>query len=150
MTNDENLQAELDRLRAENESLRASLDGETRSSGNLRGVIVWVLIVVGCLSAAAASVGLWARTTALDTETRRRRERELIPYYLEQLRARGVPDVPSLDDAWLLYRQTALWGFLIGWMITPIENYGEEILQANLDRLTAALEDLETFDALPD
>lgn len=37
--------------------------------GRVRSFFVWALIVVGCLSAAAAAVGLWARTTALDTET---------------------------------------------------------------------------------
>ncbi len=67
MTTDRDAEGELDRLRAENESLRASIDKEPRSSGHIRGVIVWVLIVGGCLSAASAAVGLWARTTALDT-----------------------------------------------------------------------------------
>lgn len=86
--------------------------------------------------------------TALDTETRRRRERELLATYLDRLRAEGVRTAPDADDAWRLYRQTAIWGFLIGWMITPVENYGEAILRANLERLTSALEDLETFAAL--
>jgi hypothetical protein len=86
--------------------------------------------------------------TALDREVRRRSERDHLAYYLDRLRAEGVKTVPDLEDAWLLYRQTAIWGFLIGWMITPVENYGEEILRANLERLSAALEDLETFAAL--
>ena len=43
----------------------------------------------------------------------------------------------------LLYRQTAIWGFLLGWFICPLENYGEAILRANLERSTTALEDLE-------
>jgi len=88
--------------------------------------------------------------TALDTETRRRRERELIAGYLDALRSHGVKDVPDIESAWLLHRQTAIWGFLIGWMICPIENYGESILRANLERLTAGVEDLETFAALAD
>ena len=86
--------------------------------------------------------------TALDTADRRRHERELLAFYLEQLQAAGVHEVPDMDGAWLLYRQTAIWGFLIGWMITPVENYGERILRANLERLTAAVEDLETFAVL--
>ena len=86
--------------------------------------------------------------TALDVEFRRRHERELLAYYLDRLRAAGVETAPDLEVAWLLYRQSAIWGFLIGWMITPVENYGEAILRANLERLTAALEDLETFAVL--
>jgi aminoglycoside phosphotransferase (APT) family kinase protein len=98
--------------------------------------------------------GRWAHDvtyllmTALDTETRRRRERELIAEYLDALRSRGVRDAPDPESAWLLHRQTAIWGFLIGWMTCPTENYGEAILRANLERLTASLEDLDTFAAL--
>ncbi len=86
--------------------------------------------------------------TALDTPTRRRQERELIAEYLDGLRSRGVSDAPDLESAWLLHRQTAIWGFLIGWMTCPTGNYGEPILRANLDRLIASLEDLDTFAAL--
>jgi hypothetical protein len=86
--------------------------------------------------------------TALASEVRRRSERDLLAYYLDRLQAEGVKTVPDGERAWMLYRQTAIWGFLIGWMITPVENYGEEILRANLQRLAAALEDLETFAAL--
>ncbi len=99
--------------------------------------------------------GQWAHdvtyllVTALDTDVRRKCERDLLDHYLEQLRSRGVSSTPSREAAWLLYRQAAIWGFLIGWMICPTENYGEEILQANLERLISAVEDLETFAALP-
>jgi len=86
--------------------------------------------------------------TSLDTEFRRKHEGDLIAHYLDELRTHGVEDVPAMRDAWLLYRQTAIWGFLIGWFCVPIENYGEEILYANLDRLATALEDLETFEAI--
>jgi hypothetical protein len=86
--------------------------------------------------------------TALDIESRRSQERELLAYYLDRLRAGGVADAPGPDTAWLAYRQTAIWGFVLGWLICPTENYGDAILEANLDRLTTALEDLETFDSL--
>lgn len=86
--------------------------------------------------------------TALDIEFRRKHERELLAFYLDRLEQGGVADAPTLDSAWQLYRQTAIWGFLIGWMITPVENYGDAILRANLERLTTAVEDLETFAAL--
>jgi aminoglycoside phosphotransferase (APT) family kinase protein len=109
---------------------------------------------VGLLDWQLMNRGRWSHDvtyilmTALDTAYRRRHERDLLGYYLEQLRARGVGAPPDMEAAWLLYRQTAIWGFLIGWMICPTANYGEEVLRANLERLTAGLEDLETFEAL--
>ncbi len=112
--------------------------------GDRMGLVDWQLMNRGRWSHDVT----YLLMTALDTETRRRRERELLAYYLDQLRAKGVQTAPDAEAAWLLYRQTAIWGFLIGWMITPIENYGEAILRANLERLAAALEDLETFAAL--
>jgi hypothetical protein len=109
---------------------------------------------VGLLDWQLMNRGRWSHdvtyimVTALDIEYRRRHERDLLAYYLDRLGAGGVQTVPDMEDAWLLYRQTAIWGFLIGWMITPVENYGDEILRANLERLTTAVEDLETFAAL--
>jgi aminoglycoside phosphotransferase (APT) family kinase protein len=102
------------------------------------------------------SRGRWAHDvtylliTGLDVEARRRGERELLAYYLERLRQGGICDAPTPEEAWRLYRQTAIWGFLIGWFMCPIANYGEEILRANLGRLTTALEDLESFQAIAD
>lgn len=98
--------------------------------------------------------GRWAQdvtyilTTGLDVETRRRDERDLLAYYLEHLAQGGVDPVPTPDEAWLLHRQTAIWGLVIGWMTCPVENYGPEVLAANLERLVTAIEDLETFRAL--
>jgi len=108
------------------------------------GVVDWQLMNRGRWSHDVT----YLMVTALDIEDRRRYERDLLAYYLDRLKAGGVRTVPNMEDAWLLYRQTAVWGFLIGWMITPVENYGEKILRANLERLTTALEDLETFAAL--
>lgn len=111
---------------------------------------------VGLLNWQLLNRGRWSHdvtyllVTAIDIESRRAHERELIGYYLDRLRSAGVECAPEPDAAWLAYRQTAIWGFVLGWMICPTENYGEAILSANLDRLTAALEDLETFAALAD
>ncbi len=69
MTTEQDKAAELERLRAENERLREELKQETRSMGRFRSFMVWTLIVAGCLAATAAAVGIWARTTALDTDT---------------------------------------------------------------------------------
>jgi len=65
--------------------------------------------------------------TGLDIETRRRRERELIAGNLDALRERGVAGAPDLESAWQMHRQTALWGFLIGWMTLP----GRELRRAD-------------------
>lgn len=86
--------------------------------------------------------------TGLSTETRREQERALLGFYLEELRRHGVDRPPAPDEAWLRYRQAAVWGLVIGWLIAPTENYGEEITAANLARLVAAVEDLETLRAL--
>lgn len=105
---------------------------------------------VGMLDWQLVNRGRWAHDvtymlmTALDVEARRSHDRDLLDYYLEKLREAGVV------DAWELYRRTAIWGFMLGWFICPVENYGEEILRANLDRLATALEDLQTFAALAD
>jgi hypothetical protein len=108
------------------------------------GFLDWQLVVKG----------RWAHdltyliVTGLSTDERRAHERELIAFYLEALRRQGVETPPTLSEAWLRYRQAAIWGLVIGWLITPTENYGEAITAANLARLVAAVEDLETLKAL--
>ena len=98
--------------------------------------------------------GLWAHdftylmTTGLSTEDRRAHERDLLGFYLDELERRGVHSPPRPDEAWLRYRQAAIWGLVIGWLITPTENYGEAITAANISRLVAAVQDLETLRAL--
>ncbi|MGB5546331.1 MAG: phosphotransferase [Polyangiales bacterium] len=98
--------------------------------------------------------GLWAHdftylmTTGLSTEDRRAHERDLLGFYLDELERRGVHSPPRPDEAWLRYRQAAIWGLVIGWLITPTENYGEAITVANISRLVAAVQDLETLRAL--
>eukprot|EP00966_Prymnesium_polylepis_P281248 6498280-Prymnesium_polylepis.1 len=37
------------------------------------------------------------------------------------------------------------WGLVIGWLICPPNNYGEQIWSANVRRLVAACVDLGTF-----
>jgi hypothetical protein len=98
--------------------------------------------------------GRWAHDftylliTGLATEDRRKHERYLLSFYLDELRRHGVENPPGPDDAWLRYRQAAIWGLVIGWLITPTENYGEAITAANISRLVAAVQDLETLEAL--
>lgn len=108
------------------------------------GLLDWQLMVKGS----------WAHdmtyliVTALESEERRRHERELIAHYLQELRSRGVQGAPSDEEAWLRYRQAVVWGIVIGWLITPPQNYGRAITEANIRRLVTAALDLETFAAL--
>jgi hypothetical protein len=113
--------------------------------GGSGGLLDWQLMVKG----------RWAHdvtyllVTALDPEQRRKHERDLIAAYLDELRRRGVERPPSENEAWMLYRQAVVWGLVIGWLITPPQNYGRAITVANLTRLVTAIQDLETFRALP-
>lgn len=97
--------------------------------------------------------GRWAHdltyliVTGLTPEDRRKHERSILARYLDALGCRGV-EVPDDEEAWLLYRQSVVWGLVIGWLITPPRNYGEAITTANLTRLVTAAQDLETFRAL--
>jgi aminoglycoside phosphotransferase (APT) family kinase protein len=98
--------------------------------------------------------GRWAHDftyiliTGLSTELRRKHERDLLAFYLDELQRHGVQSPPEQNEAWLRYRQAAIWGLVIGWLITPTENYGEAITAANISRLVAAVQDLETLEAL--
>jgi hypothetical protein len=108
------------------------------------GLLDWQLMVKGS----------WAHdvtyliVTALEVEERRKRERELLAHYLEELRRRGVADAPDPDQAWLRYRQGVIWGIVIGWLITPPQNYGRAITEANIRRGVTAALDLESFAVL--
>jgi hypothetical protein len=107
------------------------------------GLLDWQLMVRG----------RWAHdltyliVTGLTPEDRRTHERSILARYLDALARRGV-EAPDAEAAWLLYRQSVVWGLVIGWLITPPRNYGEAITAANLTRLVAAAQDLETFRAL--
>jgi hypothetical protein len=98
--------------------------------------------------------GHWANdvtyllATGLAPETRRKHESELLSFYLDALSRYGVDEPPSADAAWHAYRLAAIWGLVIGWLITPPVNYGPAITDANVSRLVTACRDLESFEAL--
>jgi len=112
--------------------------------GGRGGLLDWQLLTRGSW----AHDVTYILVTALDPETRRVRQRELLGEYLEQLAAGGVVGVPSADDAFERYRAAALWGLVIGWLICPPGNYGQPITAANIARTVAAVEDLDTFAAI--
>lgn len=82
--------------------------------------------------------------TGLSVAERRQHERDLLSYYRERLIARGVVNAPSLDDLWVEYCRAMVWGVFIGWLITPVINYGWEITVIAHLRTMTAYEDLET------
>lgn len=101
----------------------------------------------GLLDFQLTAIGYWAHDvnylilTGTDVETRRREERALIDYYRDRLRFHGVTDVPDSETAFLEYRRAILWSFYVGWLTTPIANYGEAINRANLTRTGTAVRD---------
>jgi phosphotransferase family enzyme len=94
----------------------------------------------------------YAFTAGLTVEDRRAWERGLLEYYLEQLQEAGG-EPPEFDEAWLLYRQQVFHG-LGFWFITigagrfQPDMQPVEISRVNLERMTRAAMDLESFAAL--
>lgn len=108
------------------------------------GLLDWQLMVKGRWSHDLT----YLLVSALDPDSRRKHERDLLALYLEELRRLGVGQPPSKEEAWLLYRQSVIWGLVIGWLITPPQNYGRAITEANIFRQVTALQDLESFQAI--
>ena len=104
----------------------------------------------GLLDWQLSARGAWAHdvnyliVTALDVDKRRREERGLLGYYLDALARNAVTSPPSAESAWLEYRRAILWSFYVGWLTTPVANYGEALNQANLIRTSTAFADHET------
>lgn len=106
------------------------------------GLLDWQLMMRGCFAHDVAYV----IASGLPTPTRRLEERALVQHYLDALASHGVTTAPTFDDAFELYRRAISWGLVIGWLITPPQNYGEALTSANIARLVAAAVDLGTFD----
>ena len=83
-------------------------------------------------------------TSSLSVEDRRSHEKDLLRYYLDRLAAEGVTDVPSFEDSWVEFGRCLMWGVYIGWLTTPVVNYGWEINVMNHFRLTTAFADHDT------
>jgi hypothetical protein len=94
----------------------------------------------------------YAFMSGLTVEDRRRWERGLLECYLQQLGAAGG-EPPPFEEAWLLYRQQVFHG-LAFWLITigagrlQPDMQPVEISRVNLERMTHAVMDLSSFDAL--
>jgi hypothetical protein len=108
--------------------------------GHRGGLLDWQLCVRGyCLHDVS-----YLLATSLSIESRRQHERDLLARYLERLKEHGVREPPSFEDAWREYRRAMIWGVYIGWLTTPVVNYGWEINVMNHLRLMTAYEDLDT------
>lgn len=60
----------LERLRAENIALKEELAAKKKRKGSCwRSFLVWLLIVLACLTAFGGAIAVWVRTTTLDTDT---------------------------------------------------------------------------------
>lgn len=147
----ESLWAAMWRVQAEFESDPATLChgdahvGNTYLIGERAGLLDWQLMVRGCWAHDLS----YALATGLSTEDRRTHERALLGEYLERLAGYGVAAAPSSEHAWLRYRQGMIWGLVIGWLITPPQNYGVEITRANISKIVTAMQDLDTLAAIP-
>lgn len=83
-------------------------------------------------------------STGLSIADRRVHEQDLLRYYLDRLAAVGARGTPSFDDAWTEYRRSMIWNVYVGWLTTPVVNYGWEINVMNHLRLVTAFQDLDT------
>lgn len=112
--------------------------------GDKGGLIDWQLMSRGyCMHDVT-----YLLVTGLSVKQRRENEGDLLRYYLKRLADNGVEQEPTFEAAWLEYRRAAVWGVFIGWLTTPIENYGWEITVNNHIRLLTAYEDLDTKAAI--
>ncbi len=87
--------------------------------------------------------------TGLDPDIRRRHERELLERYLDGLRAGGIDEVPTFDEAFERYRlfSAEAWdatAMTIAWPGLQ----AQENAEAGWRRACVAVEDLETADAV--
>jgi len=101
--------------------------------------------------------GNWGRdlaysiSTGLSPENRREWDRDLVAYYVEQLRAFGAPTV-DFDTAWRLYRQN-LFNALAWWTGTlgqPPEAPNMQPAASSREfirRMTTAIDDLDALDS---
>ncbi|MFE9575141.1 aminoglycoside phosphotransferase family protein [Nocardia sp. NPDC006044] len=87
-----------------------------------------------------------------EPDDRRAWDRELLALYLDELgHAGGI--VPSFDEAWLAYRQQSMfayaaWAFTIGRAVYQPEMQSVETCLTLMRRITTALDDLDSLDAL--
>ncbi len=90
--------------------------------------------------------------SACELEDRREWDRELLELYLERLTEHGGKP-PTFDDAWMIYRQQlfypySAWAFTIGRAAYQPKMQPDERSLAILKRLSAAIDDNRSFEAI--
>ena len=90
----------------------------------------------------------YAIATSLSVADRRTHERDLLARYRDRLSEHGVTEPPSADQLWEEYRRAMVWCVYIGWLTTPVVNYGWEVCVMAHLRVMTAYEDLETSRAV--
>lgn len=90
--------------------------------------------------------------SACEPEDRRAWERDLLELYLEQL-ARSGGNAPTLEQAWLTYRQQlfypySAWAFTIGRASYQPKMQPEDTCRAIIKRLATAIDDLDSLGAI--
>jgi hypothetical protein len=85
--------------------------------------------------------------TALDTEDRRRSERDLIEQYHDALLANGVPDAPGADELWLYYRRNIMHD-MVSSVLNPYDMQSAEVTTITAGRTLRAAHDLDLLGAL--
>ena len=102
----------------------------------------------GFMDGQGDSRGCWAHDftefvlTALDIEDRRKHERPLLEFYLQELRSRGA-DAPSFENAWQHYRRNTFW--MATAAVLPVEYQPEGVCIAYTQRSMAAVTDLDAL-----
>jgi hypothetical protein len=142
-------------MRLGSEGAMTFLHGDPHSGGNFYetadGRMGWADWGV-CLRGGWGYDYAYFVTSSLAVERRREWERELLEHYLEQLALAGG-EAPDFDDAWLVYRQQALYP-CVGWAAV----YGHGPFQPDsqppeyclpiIERASQAVEDLDSVAAV--
>ena len=105
------------------------------------GVYDWQVSARGYLM---HDIGYYLQS-AFSVAMRRKQEREMLAFYRDRLCAHGVKEPPSLEDLWLEYRRSMIYGFYMGWLTAPRENYGWEVIVVGNHRTKAACQDHDTM-----
>lgn len=142
-------------MRLGSEGAMTFLHGDPHSAGNFYvtadGRMGWADWGV-CLRGSWGYDYAYAVTASLPVDRRREWEHALLEHYLEQLALAGG-EAPDFDDAWLVYRQQALYP-CVGWSAV----YGHGPFQPDsqppeyclpiIERASHAVEDLDSVGAL--
>jgi hypothetical protein len=112
--------------------------------GGKAGLLDWQAVRRGHPSRELA----YTLITSLTPEDRQASQRELLDDYRRALLAAGGPELER-DDLWLRFRQAALYAYVAPLITTGMGGMQlEDIAMEGLRRGVAALDDLETVDAL--